>query len=76
VTYARQAKAVWFRMDLAGRGRAPVPGRPLASVPGPSAVAVLPAENGTARDALAPRARSSVGASGLDDLLVSAVGPA
>jgi hypothetical protein len=74
VTYAREAKAVWFRMDLAGRGgQAAVPGPPLASVPGPSAVAVLPAENGTGRDAPAPRAASHAGASGLDDLLVSTV---
>jgi anti-sigma regulatory factor (Ser/Thr protein kinase) len=73
VTYAREAKAVWFRMDLAGRGRAAVPGPPLASVPGTSAVAAAPAENGAGRDAPAPRAASSAGASGFDDLLVSTV---
>jgi anti-sigma regulatory factor (Ser/Thr protein kinase) len=73
VTYAREAKAVWFRMDLAGRGRAAVPGPPLAFVPGTSAVAAAPAENGTGRDAPAPRAASSAGASGFDDLLVSTV---
>jgi anti-sigma regulatory factor (Ser/Thr protein kinase) len=79
VTYAREAKAVWFRMDLAGpvrggqAGQAAVPGPSLASVPGPSAVAVLAADHGAGRDAPAPRAGSSAGASGFDDLLVSTV---
>jgi anti-sigma regulatory factor (Ser/Thr protein kinase) len=75
VTYAREAKAVWFRMDLAGRGRggqAAVPSPPLASVPGPSAVAAA-AEIGTGRDASAARAGGNAGASGFDDLLVSTV---
>ena len=79
VTYAREAKAVWFRMDLAGPGRvgqagqAAVPGPPLASVPGPSAVAAAAVPNGTGRDAPAPRAGGHAGASGFDDLLVSTV---
>jgi anti-sigma regulatory factor (Ser/Thr protein kinase) len=70
VTYAREAKAVWFRMDLAGRGRVAVSGPPLASVPWPSSAA---ADNGPGRDAPAPRAGSSAGGSGFDDLLVSTV---
>jgi anti-sigma regulatory factor (Ser/Thr protein kinase) len=79
VTYAREAKAVWFRMDLAGRGRrarggqAAAPGPPLASVPGPPAVAAAAADNGAGQDAAAPRAGSSAGVSGFDDLLVSTV---
>jgi anti-sigma regulatory factor (Ser/Thr protein kinase) len=73
VTYAREAKAVWFRMDIAGRGRAAVAGPPLASVPGLSAVAAVAAENGAARDAPASRAGDHAGASGFDDLLVSTV---
>jgi anti-sigma regulatory factor (Ser/Thr protein kinase) len=73
VTYARDAKAVWFRMDLADRGPRTVPGPPLASVPEPSAVAVLAAENGTGRDAAAPRAGGNAGPPGFDDLLVSTV---
>jgi anti-sigma regulatory factor (Ser/Thr protein kinase) len=71
VTYAREAKAVWFRMDLAGRGRVAVPGAPLGSVPGPSSAAV--SDNRSDRDAPAPRAGSSAGGSGFDDLLVSTV---
>ena len=73
VTYAREGKAVWFRMDLAGRGRRAAPGPPLAFVPAPPAVAVPAAENGPGRDAPAPRAGGNPGASGFDDLLVSTV---
>jgi anti-sigma regulatory factor (Ser/Thr protein kinase) len=72
VTYAREAKAVWFRIDLAGRDRRAVPGPPLASVPGP-AVAAAAAENGPVRDAPGSRAGGNPGASGFDDLLVSTV---
>ena len=72
VTYAREAKAVWFRMDLAGPGgQATVPGPPLASVPGPSATAA--AENEAGRDPPAARAGYHAGESGFDDLLVSTV---
>jgi hypothetical protein len=73
VTYAREAKAVWFRMDLAGQGGRAVPGPPLASVPGPPAVAVPAAENGPGQDTPAPRTGGNAGASGFDDLLVSTV---
>jgi anti-sigma regulatory factor (Ser/Thr protein kinase) len=72
VTYAREAKAVWFRMDLADRGRRAGPGPPLASVPGPAAAAAA-VENGSGRAAPAPRAGGNAGASGFDDLLVSTV---
>ncbi len=73
VTYARAAKAVWFRMDLPGRGRRAVPAAPLASVPGPLAVAVPAQESAPDRDAPGPRAGSNAGMSRFDDLLVSTV---
>src|SRR6202167_35332 len=73
VTYARSAKAVWFRMDLAGRGRVAPPGSPRASVPGPLSVPGPVTEAPPGLDAPAPRAAADPGSSGFDDLLVSTV---
>jgi hypothetical protein len=71
VSYSREAKAVWFRIDLAGRGRVAVPGPPVASVPGPPAAAMAGGRPG--RDAPAPRPAAGAGESGFDDLLVRTV---
>jgi anti-sigma regulatory factor (Ser/Thr protein kinase) len=86
VTYARSAKAVWFRMDLTGRGRMARPGSPQARVPGP--LSVPGPATGDAADASAlsplppvpppvppvpPRSATRPGPSGFDDLLVSTV---
>jgi anti-sigma regulatory factor (Ser/Thr protein kinase) len=72
VTYARAAKAVWFRLDLAGRGRAAVP------VPRPVSVPEQPAAQPTAKnpsdpDIPAPRAGEGPDVDRFDDLLVSTV---
>ena len=76
VTYARAAKAVWFRLDLAGRGRPAVPVPPPVSVPEQAATAAVgrPAtENPPDLDVPAPRAGESPGTARFDDLLVSTV---
>ncbi len=75
VTYARAAKAVWFRLDLAGRARPAAPGSPAVSVPEqPDAGAARPApENTPDRDVPAPRTGESPGTTRFDDLLVSTV---
>jgi anti-sigma regulatory factor (Ser/Thr protein kinase) len=75
VTYARAAKAVWFRLDLAGRGRPAVPVPPPVSVPEqPDAAADRPAaENSPEPGVPAPRTGESPGTARFDDLLVSTV---
>jgi anti-sigma regulatory factor (Ser/Thr protein kinase) len=75
VTYARAAKAVWFRLDFAGRGRPAVLAPPAASVPGrPGAGAARPAAGSTPEpDVPAPRAGEAADTAGFDDLLVSTV---
>ncbi len=76
VTYARAAKAVWFRLDFAGLGR------PAALVPAPvtvpgqaDAAAADPAvpENAPEPGVPAPRTGEGAGPAGFDDLLVSTV---
>lgn len=75
VTYARAAKAVWFRLDLAGRGRPAVPVPPVSVPEQPDAAAVgRPApENSPEPDVPAPRTGESPGTAKFDDLLVSTV---
>jgi len=75
VTYARAAKAVWFRLNLAGRGRPAVPVPPPVSVPEQSeAVAGRSApENSPEPDIPAPRTGAGPGTARFDDLLVSTV---
>jgi anti-sigma regulatory factor (Ser/Thr protein kinase) len=75
VTYARAAKAVWFRLNLAGRGQSAVPVPPPVSVPEqPDAAAGRPAaENSPEPDVPAPRTGESPGTNRFDDLLVSTV---
>ena len=75
VTYARAAKAVWFRLALAGRGRPAVPVPPPVSVPEqPDAAVGRPAaENSPEPDVPAPRTGESPGTARFDDLLVSTV---
>jgi anti-sigma regulatory factor (Ser/Thr protein kinase) len=75
VTYARAAKAVWFRLDLAGRGRPAVPEPPVSVPEQPDAAAVgrPAAENSPEPDVPAPRTGESPGTAKFDDLLVSTV---
>ena len=76
VTYARAAKAVWFRLDLAGRGRPAVPVPPPVSVPEQAATTAVgrpAAENPPDPGVPAPRAGESPGTARFDDLLVSTV---
>ena len=73
VTYARAAKAVWFRLDLAGRGQAvPVPPVSVPEQPDAAAVGLAP-ENSPEPDVPAPRTGESPGTAKFDDLLVSTV---
>jgi anti-sigma regulatory factor (Ser/Thr protein kinase) len=74
VTYARAAKAVWFRLDLAGRDRPAVPVPPPVSVPEqPDAAGRPAAESSPDADIPAPRTGESPGTARFDDLLVSTV---
>ena len=77
VTYARAAKAVWFRLDLAGRGRSAVPVPPPVSVPEQSDAAAAAdrpvGQNAPDPDIPAPRTGDSPGTATFDDLLVSTV---
>jgi anti-sigma regulatory factor (Ser/Thr protein kinase) len=77
VTYARAAKAVWFRLNLAGRGQSAVPVPPPVSVPEQPdagfAVGRPAAENSPDPDIPAPRTGESPDTAGFDDLLVSTV---
>jgi anti-sigma regulatory factor (Ser/Thr protein kinase) len=75
VTYARAAKAVWFRLNLAGPCHPAVPVPPPVSVPEqPDAAAGRPvAENSPEPDVPAPRTGESPGTNRFDDLLVSTV---
>ena len=77
VTYARAAKAVWFRLNLAGRGQSAVPVPPPVSVPEQPdagfAVGRPAAENSPEPDVPAPRTGESPGTNRFDDLLVSTV---
>jgi hypothetical protein len=73
VTYARAAKAVWFRLDFAGQARpaTPVPGP--VSVPEQAGAVVGRAaeENGPEPEVPAPRTGEGAGSARFDDLLVS-----
>lgn len=75
VTYARAAKAVWFRLDLAGRIRPAAATVPAVSVPGqPGAGATRTAAESTPEpDVPPPRAAESADVARFDDLLVSTV---
>src|SRR5580658_6856840 len=75
VTYARAAKAVCFRLDLAGRDRPAVPVPPPVSVPvqQDAAVGRPAAESSPDADIPAPRTGESPGTARFDDLLVSTV---
>ncbi len=75
VTYARAAKAVWFRLELAGRSRPATSGAPVASVPGqPGTAHPAAAGNGPDPGVPAPRPAGDPGISTrFDDLLVSTV---
>src|ERR1700728_1916700 len=75
VTYARAAKAVWFRLNLAAPAHPAVPVPPPVSVPEqPDAAAGRPvAENSPEPDVPAPRTGESPGTNRFDDLLVSTV---
>jgi anti-sigma regulatory factor (Ser/Thr protein kinase) len=74
VTYARAAKAVWFRLNLAGRGRPAVPVPPPVSVPEQSeAVAGRSVVENSPEPIPAPRTGESPGTARFDDLLVSTV---
>jgi anti-sigma regulatory factor (Ser/Thr protein kinase) len=76
VTYARAAKAVWFRLNL-GRGQSAVPVPPPVSVPEQPdagvAVGRPAAENSPDPDIPAPRTGENPDTAGFDDLLVSTV---
>ena len=64
VTYARAAKAVWFRLDLAGRAILPFRCPPVSVPEQPDAAAVRPAaENSPEPDVPAPRTGESPGTS-------------
>jgi hypothetical protein len=73
VTYAKAAKAVWFRLDFAGQGRpaAPFPGP--VSVPEQAGAAAGRAaeENTPDPEVPAPRAAENSGSARFDELLVS-----
>jgi hypothetical protein len=76
VTYARAAKAVWFRLDFAGLGRPAVPVPVPVSVPeqaDASAVGPAAGENPPDPDVPAPRTAEDAGTTRFDDLLVSTV---
>jgi anti-sigma regulatory factor (Ser/Thr protein kinase) len=77
VTYARAAKAVWFRLNLAGRGRPAGPVAPPVSVPEQSDAAAAAGrpttESSPEPDIPAPRTGENPGTARFDDLLVSTV---
>jgi anti-sigma regulatory factor (Ser/Thr protein kinase) len=76
VTYAKAAKAVWFRISLGGAGRAVAPGSPpgSASVPAQAAASESPASSPPQRaPSVAEGHHGEPGQPGLDDLLVSTV---
>lgn len=77
VTYARAAKAVWFRLDLVGRGRPAAPVPPPVCIPeqqdAAAAAGRLAAESSPGPDIPAPRTGEGPGTDRFDDLLVSTV---
>jgi GAF domain len=76
VTYARAAKAVWFRLDFAGLGRRTTPVPAPVSVPGQGdgAAAGRPvAQDAPDPEIPAPRAAEGADSGRFDDLLVSTV---
>jgi anti-sigma regulatory factor (Ser/Thr protein kinase) len=77
VTYARAAKAVWFRLNFAGRSRPAVPvlAPPEVSVPGKPGTGTVrqAAQPAPEPDIPAPRAGERPEVTGFDDLLVSTV---
>jgi anti-sigma regulatory factor (Ser/Thr protein kinase) len=76
VTYAKAAKAVWFRISLGGAGRAVAPGSPpgSASVPAQAAASESPASSPPQRaPSVAEGHHGGPDQPGLDDLLVSTV---
>jgi len=73
VTYAGTAKAVWFRMNLAGPGRAGRPGTEEATVPGAPGSAVAPATIPPGPEPAIVRPRREPDPSLFEHLLVSTV---
>ncbi|HTZ22981.1 MAG TPA: GAF domain-containing protein, partial [Streptosporangiaceae bacterium] len=76
VTYARAAKAVWFRLDFAGLGRPAAPVPAPVTLPGQAdaaAAGLAAAENPPEPGVPAPRTGEGAGPAGFDDLLVSTV---
>jgi len=73
VTYARTAKAVWFRIGLAGRGTAASAGSPAVSFPDPAEATLTAAVPEAAPLPEAAQARRDPGPPGFDDLLASTV---
>jgi anti-sigma regulatory factor (Ser/Thr protein kinase) len=73
VTYSGTAKAVWFRMRLAGPGRAVRPSAAAASVPGPPGAAGAPQGGPSDRSPAVVRPRQEPDPGRFDDLLVSTV---
>jgi len=76
VTYARAAKAVWFRLDFAGLGRPVAPAPAPVTVPGQADAAAASraaAETAPEPEVPAPRTGEGAGRAGFDDLLVSTV---
>jgi hypothetical protein len=76
VTYARAAKAVWFRLDFAGLGRPATPVPAPVTVPGQAdvdAAGRAAVQNAPEPGVPAPRAGEGAGPAGFDDLLVSTV---
>jgi anti-sigma regulatory factor (Ser/Thr protein kinase) len=73
VTYARAAKAVWFRLELAGRGRPVASGTSVAAVPGQPAATRAAAQTPAGPDIPAPRPAGDPGTSRFDALLVRTV---
>ncbi len=71
VTYAKAAKAVWFRLELAGRNPPARPGGPVAS--GKTGPVQPPAGSAPDPDVPAPRPAGDPAGSRFDDLLVSTV---
>ena len=73
MTYARTAKAVWFRIGLAGRGTAASAGSPAVSFPDPAEATLTAAVPEAAPLPEAAQARRDPGPPGFDDLLASTV---
>jgi anti-sigma regulatory factor (Ser/Thr protein kinase) len=73
VTYARTAKAVWFRLELAGLAHPAASGTLAASVPEQSGPTQTVDDRTPGPDVPAPRPARDPGSTRFDDLLVSTV---